>query len=220
MHFLIHACPERMWYVTDFLVPDLRAQGIDDIDIWNDGKRRGNLRACMDSFAALDGDGDTWHLQDDVLIARDFGDRVRALESQPGVICGFVNELAGPDANLTGIRPTADLWYSFPCIRIPDEWARECAAWTNAGADRSAMANALRAKNSGDDWFFIRWAALKRPDDDVLQLDPGLVEHVDYLLGGSIVNAWRGHLSPAAYWYDAERTEELKKRIKAYKALL
>ena len=27
MKFLIHACPQRMWYVEDFLIPMLREQG-------------------------------------------------------------------------------------------------------------------------------------------------------------------------------------------------
>ena len=38
MNILIHACPQRMWYVNDFLVPMLREQGGEDIEIWNDSE--------------------------------------------------------------------------------------------------------------------------------------------------------------------------------------
>ena len=36
MKILIHACPQRMWYVEEFLVPELRAQGAENIEIWCD----------------------------------------------------------------------------------------------------------------------------------------------------------------------------------------
>ena len=37
MKILIHACPKRMWYVTDFLVPMLKEQGADSVLEWNEG---------------------------------------------------------------------------------------------------------------------------------------------------------------------------------------
>ncbi len=73
--YMIHACLARMWYVEEFLIPSMLEQGIEweSITIWNDAQRRGNLIACMDSFLSLAGsDGGTWHLQDDVIICRDF----------------------------------------------------------------------------------------------------------------------------------------------------
>lgn len=39
MKILIHACPERMWYVEGFLVPALRSLGTEPA-IWNDAERR------------------------------------------------------------------------------------------------------------------------------------------------------------------------------------
>ena len=35
MKVLIHACPQRMWYVEEFLAPNLRSQGA-EVEIWND----------------------------------------------------------------------------------------------------------------------------------------------------------------------------------------
>ncbi len=42
---MIHACPAREWYVTDFLVPSLIDQGIseNEISVWVDRDGRGNL---------------------------------------------------------------------------------------------------------------------------------------------------------------------------------
>ena len=68
MKIMIHTCPERLWYVEEFLVPSLIAQGIDDIKVWNDERRVGNLASCLASFASCSG-GETWHMQDDVVIA-------------------------------------------------------------------------------------------------------------------------------------------------------
>ena len=87
MRILIHAVPERMWYVNEFLVPSLEAQGADNIEIWNDTEHQGNLAACMESFATRKGDGGTWHLQDDVLICRNFVERCRDLDD--GIVFGF-----------------------------------------------------------------------------------------------------------------------------------
>lgn len=219
MQILIHACPERMWFVNEFLLPELAAQGAEAPEVYNDAQRRGNLAACMSSFAACFGDGDTWHLQDDVWPARDFVQRIKDLETVDGILCGFVNEIAGPDANLVGKQKAADLWYSFPCIRIPDLMARKCAAWTAAGADRSDEAFILTGQGKGDDWFFKRFLELCHPEATVYHLRPCLVEHVDHLLGGSVTNPWRGHFSPAAYWDDRARIDELAKRIRERRPL-
>ena len=64
--YMIHAYPKRMWYVEEYLVPSLLAQGIEEtqIQIHNDAAREGNLKACMKAFAEVpDDDHGTWHLQ-------------------------------------------------------------------------------------------------------------------------------------------------------------
>ena len=57
MKLLIHACPQRMWYVEGWLVPMLQERGVgaDEIEIWNDAAGRGNLMACMEAFASRTG---------------------------------------------------------------------------------------------------------------------------------------------------------------------
>ena len=214
---MIHACPDRLWYVREILLPELERQGA-DVSVWTDRERKGNLVSCMEAFATCAGDGDTWHLQDDVLPARDFADRAMELEGVNGIICGFVNEVGGPDCNLRGNVIPADMWYSFPCIRIPNELARECAQWFLGGAwknEAQAIGEALFGSGRGDDWFFKEFMEICHPVDPVLNLTPCLVEHVDWLIGGSMVSAWRGFCARAVYWDDEELVEDLKQRIKA-----
>ena len=218
MRILIHACPERLWYVNGFLLPELSRQGIADAEVWTDGQRRGNLLSCMASFAARSGDGDTWHLQDDVWPSRDFARRAALLERERGILCGFVSELGGPDCNLRGRVYVPDMWYSFPCVRIPDALARGCAEWFFSGAWRTEAqpeAHALAADGRGDDWFFREYAELHHAGERALNLTPCLAEHVDWLVGGSQVSRWRGCRTPAVYWDEGERVEALKAAIRA-----
>lgn len=219
MQIMIHACPDRMWYVENFLVPSIHEQGIEQeqIKICEDKTRQGNLKACMEIFRSCIGDGGAWHLQDDVLISRDFAARIRALPKDK-VVCGFVNELGGPDCNLRGKVYAADMWYSFPCIFIPHELARECAEWFFSDAwkkDADAAADVLAYDNRGDDWFFREFMEVRHGGETVINLTPCLVDHVDFLLGGSVVSPYRGFRTRAVYWDDEERVTELEKEITA-----
>ena len=217
MRILIHASPGRMWYVEGYLVPELRRQGAGNITVWNDEKRLGNLQACCESFSSCEGDGDTWHIQDDVLPALDFAEHARALEDVRGVVCGFVNENSGPDANLAGMQRATDLWYSFPCIRIPNARARAFAAWLRAGGDRGTTAHGFMNRGLGDDWFFKRYMEMYHAEETVYHCKPCLVEHVDFFLGGSLCTPYRGYWARAAYWNDEESVEALREWIKTHR---
>ena len=52
MRYMIHACPPRMWYVENLLLPSMLEQGIsrDDITVWNDAKGLGNLESFVQSM--------------------------------------------------------------------------------------------------------------------------------------------------------------------------
>ena len=129
-NYIIHACPQRMWYVDEFLVPSLKEQGIEDdrIKIRCDKQRVGNLVKCMEIFERMpDNDGGAWHLQDDVVICRNFKERTES--HSVGIVAGFVG--AGMDENIDyiGVTTIHHLWWSFPCIRIPNKIARKCGKW-------------------------------------------------------------------------------------------
>ena len=51
MRYMIHSCNQREWYVDNFLIPSMIAQGIseDDIYKYNDTRKDGNLLAFVKS---------------------------------------------------------------------------------------------------------------------------------------------------------------------------
>lgn len=215
MKILIHAVPRRMWYVEGFLVPMLREQGADDIEIWNDTEKKGNLTACMEAFAARTGDGGTWHLQDDVLPCRRFVERCEELDA--GVVYGFCCRNFGDRLDACGRVYVPDAWNSFQCVRIPDAWARECAEWVTSEAwkDESTLPELpiLRKVNRGDDTFFHEFMNARHGTETAYNVAPNLVEHIDWLLGGSVLNQWRDYLARAEYWEDYILLAEARAKI-------
>ena len=217
MKILIHAVPERMWYVREFLLPTLQAQGADQIEIWNDATHVGNLAACMAAFAACGGEDGTWHLQDDVLPCRDFVQRCRDLDS--GLVYGFCCRNFTDRLDAFGTVYAPDAWHSFQCVRIPDAWARECAEWVRGERWRQESPipelPILWELNKGDDSFFHEFIQCRHGDAIVENVRPNLVEHVDWLIGGSYLQPWRGYLARAEYWDDEDLIDALHDRLRA-----
>ena len=221
MRYMIHSAPKRQWYVEDFLVPSLTEQGIDECDILVrcDTDRKGCLVSCMEAFQycgehPTDG---TWHLQDDIVICRDFAKKTA--EFNDGVVCGNVMKEWGPDYTKTGVQPVKELWYSFQCIRIPDELAGECAKWFFEDASKRTQAQyrnrVLRKKH--DDDFFQFFLFEKYPNITIRNLKPNIVDHIDYMIGGSLVNAERNKpVNRVAYWQDESVIRELEDKLEVY----
>jgi hypothetical protein len=212
MKVLIHACPKRMWYVEGFLVPELERQGADKIEVWNDTEGKGNLRACMEAFAAQSGEDGTWHIQDDVLLCRDFVERCR--QHDEGVVYGFCNEAFTDDPLQTGHVNVEDAWHSFQCVRIPDAYARECAAWLEGPGKTSGMYSIWIQSGKMDDDVFRTFLIDRHGRENVLNLKPNLVEHVDWIVGGSVLHPWRGYIARAHFWDDEDLVRELKEAVK------
>ena len=216
MRIMIHAAPARMWYVRDFLVPALTGQGIEkaDIELWIDGKGKGNLTACMEAFASLrDVPGGTWHLQDDVIPAHDFA--VRAAVHDEGVVAGYCCQHVDQWLAYRGRQPPMFLWYSFPCIRIPNELAADCADWFFRDARFRPKYRPWVLAKKFDDSFFLAYLQERRGNIRVENLVPCLVDHVDYLIGGSLVNGDRPRkIYRAALWEDDETVAALEKALK------
>ena len=216
MKILIHAVPERMWYVNEFLIPALHAQGAESIEIWNDETHEGNLAACMASFAAREGDGGTWHLQDDVLPCRDFVKRCRELDD--GVVFGFCCRNFNDRLDAFGRVYAPDAWNSFQCVRIPDAYARECASWVRSMRwEKESPAPELPILwqvGKGDDTFFHEFLLCCHPGEIVENVKPNLVEHIDWIIGGSTLQ-WRDYIAKAEFWDDEDLIAALRARIKA-----
>ena len=214
MEVVIHAVPERLWYVEEFLIPSLEAQGADTVRVWTDSDHKGNLAACMECFAAMDGEGGAWHIQDDVLICSDFAARARVFDS--GVAWGFCCEYFLDDPAQVGFVYPEDAWHSFQCVRIPHAYARACAAWVASGAWRDLCDPELEAlydTNRGDDSFFRTWLRETHPAEGVLNMKPCLVEHVDLWIGGSMLHQWRDYQAQAK-WFDNALTAQLRQRLR------
>lgn len=217
MKVLIHACPKRMWYVERLLMPSLLEQGA-EVEVWNDILIKGNLKSCVESFASRAGDGVTWHIQDDVLICRDFVKRCEGITSK--VAYGFANEKFTDVVSNVGDVHAVDSWHSFQCVKIPDAYAREFAEWISSGAWKEAKNHELSILfdgNCGDDTFFHEFMLARHPSDIVTNVVPNLVEHVDFLVGGSIINKARCFWPRAHYWDDEELVNELRAKVKVLK---
>lgn len=207
--YLIHACPDRMWYVNEYIIPSMQAQGITNIDVKCDDDGLGCLENCMKIFGEMPDDDDgTWHLQDDIIICHDFKERTEQFDES--IVCGYVYT-----RNMKfGLVKPDKMWWSFPCIRIPNRIARECSRWYYDFAKGF--------------WKYWEWVDMKKCDDnmfrefmithypyyDVLNLAPNLVDHVDYLIGGSVVNRIRGNEQyRAQYFEDGYLVDELEKSL-------
>ena len=183
--YVIHACPDRMWYVNGYLIPSMKEQGINEIMVKCDKGHYGCLENCMQAFMGMYGPGGAWHMQDDVLVCRNFKERTEEFKS--GIVCGFVFEY-DEWLKYTGTVTPEHMWWSFPCIYIPNELARECAKWFYTEARKNPKYEFYLKSGKYDDYFFLEFLKERYPKYQVLNLKPCLVDHVDYLIGGSVVN--------------------------------
>lgn len=214
MRVMIHACPAREWYVNDYLIPSLEDQGIEDITVWMDKDRRGNLMSCLNSFwHASKEPGETWHIQDDVVICRDFASR--AAHAPPGIVCGFcVERYEDQKPLITGDSIGRYMWQSsFPCIKIPNDVAGDFVKWFGEEAVYREDLKGKIATGKKDDTLFHIYILEKHFNIATHNMKPHLVEHVDYLIGGSIINTMRDHVARAAFWEDEDAIKELKIKL-------
>lgn len=211
MKILIHACNKRLWYVHKYLVPSLHAQGITDVKIFLDKDNLGCLQACMKAFSETTGNGHTWHLQDDVVIADNFKALAESYDWFDGIVCGIRTRYDEGRPDGDGKTPMVDkghMWSSFPCIRIPDVLARACAFsfYHCDGYEK------WKAKNRGDDMVFRKFLRRSVPDAPYINAIPNLVDHVDYLLGWSTSEAKaKNELPSRALHFDPKVAERLSR---------
>lgn len=214
--YMIHTYPKRMWYVENYLIPSMLVQGIkrDHIIIFNDSEGLGNLKACMEAFKSCPFDnGGTWHLQDDIVICKDFKERTEWYDN--GLVCGFSSKLYDGDIKAKkGAVPRDMMWFSFPCIRIPNKWARECGEWVLNYIIGNPVYTKYTKNGKNDDWAFRLYLSTFHKDCVALNIMPNLVDHVDYLLGGGS-GGQRKEECRAQYWKDRDVVKELEDSIYA-----
>lgn len=205
MKYFIHACNEREWYVREFLVPSLKAQGIKakDIKVWSDPDGIGNLASFIASSRWISKNYNksesTWHLQDDVCISKRF--REIAEKGYDGFANGFCNEIFdGERTNYIGQTTTNGMWFSFQCILIPNSALSKFVKWY----DDECIPNDLYPEyvNSGrcDDSLFREWA-MSHANLPAINLFPNIVDHIDFMIGGTVINKQRKG-KRQSYWRD------------------
>ena len=212
--YIIHTCLEREWYVQEFLMPSMIEQGIpsENIEVWLDSNKDGCLFSCMKCFdyCGKKGSG-RWHLQDDVCISSDFREKTEKYDE--GVVTGFMRnewQILSPKA---GKVPAVYMWNSFQCIRIPDALAGECAEWFFKDAAYRDTYKESVELNKHDDSLWFDFIVEQHTDLWVYNLSPSIVEHVDWLIGGSVINQWRGKAARGDLWEDDEAIEKLKDKL-------
>lgn len=213
--YMIHAVPSRIWYVEGFLIPSMTAQGIpeEDISVWVDGNRLGNLESCFRAFESLPEDSDgTWHLQDDVVISKHFRELTERYNF--GIVCGHVWYMHKSMIGHTGAVRAEDMWMSFPCIRIPNYLARHCAKYYRETIlTELQFATWVKAKRY-DDTVFSLFLQTHGTTESIINLAPNLVAHIDYLIGGTVANEKRAEIGEEPYFDEPETMERLKTWLK------
>ena len=225
MKYMVHTCPKRLWYVNDFLVPDMMRQGIskEDIVIWNDKKTEGNLTAwvksCEDIKKNYPVDDGFWHLQDDVVLSDDFAEKSVEVAKMDMIVNAFCSRRSNPKKYASiGKRLPKRYWFSFPCMYIPNRYIHSFLRWYYEDAVNEEPYKSVVEQNKGDDYLF--WVSVKvwHRTDYIYNLAPNLADHIDFLLGGSVCNGQRGGFARAEYFEDQSKVEQLAKDIEEYKA--
>lgn len=196
MDILIHGSSKRYRYLNHMsdVFPECKAF----VDFGS-----GNIGAYMKSFTKIPFIGDTWHIEDDVLPDRRINEWMEELESREGIICGFgTTEIYGE------VEPK-DMWYSFPCIRIPNLYLKDFEMWLKYSGDEDVARRMELGK--GIDFLFHKF--VEQNPIPIYHHNPCMVEHIDDLIGGSLINE-RDKPIKAIRFEDTEGIEELKRWLR------
>lgn len=208
IEFIIHACPARLDYVNTCLVPSIEDIGIhrESILIFNDENGIGCLesfiRSCAFIKEAIGPYGGLWHLQDDVILSNRFASfRMNHPDLQNVVVNGFVHKAFNPkEYRLIGLQPVKNYWMSFPCIYIPNRLICEFYDWFNEEVIVKGKYARYYYANKYDDFFFWTFMKMRHGNEVIYNCAPNLVNHIDYLLGGSQINEHHAERTLAYYW--------------------
>ena len=206
--YMIHSCNDRQWYVDEYLVPSMAEQGIqkDDIIIWQDKKCVGNLASFVASCRWISDNLEpyesTWHLQDDVVLSPKF--KETAERKYDGFANAFCNEkFDGERTNYIGVTTPSGMWFSFQCILIPNIIAGRFAKWFDDG-EAERLYPKFVASGKCDDSLFRFYTMSNEPNVPAVNIYPCIVDHIDYLIGGTIINKQRDGKFRKAYWRDSD----------------
>ena len=221
MKYMIHCCPKRMWYVEEYLIPSMKLQGIqqEDIIIWNDDKGWGNQKSWYNCCKYIRENEDLtqgmWHIQDDVLISKDFYTRTKEVPNNTNIRCGFVTERFNKNGKWwKGIQPIQHHWMSFPCIYIPNQYMSEFVFWYDTSVVKDGNYKKQYEGGKDDDFLFFKCVMQLHPMIKSVNIIPCLVDHIDYLIGYSTLFDRKGKQNRAFYFDDGWLVDELQEKLK------
>ncbi len=220
MKYIIHSCNKRLWYVKEYLVKSLVKQGINsnDIVIYNDDNNEGNLaswiKSCKWVVDNLEIEDGCWHLQDDVFVCKNFKDITMEIAKNK-IICGYVNKSSYKNhciINTNYIASQEGIVDSFQCIYIPNYILKDFIKWFEENVVSGKKFQKQYKENKYDDYLFKQF--IRNTQGIIaINLNPSLVEHIDYILGGSIVNESRTITNVAQEFNNYDELEKLKIEI-------
>lgn len=225
-YYMIHTCEKRLWYVRDFLLSSMIKQGIQDnhILVYKDRNKIGNLRAWVDSCNRLAYQSrnvrikNVWHLQDDVMISKNFKKLTEEYENHD-IVCGFTCGYdQKPEAGTFKLEEHK-MWYSFPCINISTALTTEFANWANVNLWQSQHFKEAVRRNNCDDLIFREWLYDVHGDLEEINLNPNIVNHIDKWIGGSVCNQQRDPEkdTTSIFWDEDRELQAMIRALEAYK---
>lgn len=220
---MIHTHIKRLKYVENYLCQSLENQGINENDIYIvlDDKNNGNLQSfiyslkCIINTKVLAEEKGIWHLQDDVIISKDFKKKCETYAKKDCLINGFVSSNYNKKKlKLTGKQEIKNSWLSMPCIYIPNKYVKEFLNWLDNVKNSDFNDYKQKYKqNRHDDFFLLMYLEELHKNDFVYNLKPNLVDHIDFLIGNSI-NKPRKDWVRGYYFEDLDLVEKLEREIK------
>jgi len=216
IHYMIHTCKQREWYVDKYLVPSMIEQGIDPncITIWVDREGYGNLESYMQSFNNIPITHSCWHIEDDVLLTSNFYSITREYNDFNGIVTGFCStyDKDRKDFYNEESDDLSKLWFSFPCIKLPNLLCKSLAYYY-FNTDSDTYLNQFKEKKRGADTIFRRYLKKYYKGMKFINLNPNLVEHVDWLLNGSTAEGKNNFRATSIYFPEQELVEKLEEEL-------
>lgn len=203
--FIIHCVPKRKKWVDGYIIPELKKHNQKYI-IYEDTKGDGNLKSFTKSLDKVKNiPNGCWHIQDDIYFSSDFFERIKTLPKDM-LIAGFTS--ADWCHGREGIQFIQGGWLSFQCVYIPTKYV---SGFRQFLKDYYEDYKQMIDSGCCDDTLFQKYIKKKFPEDWCLNVKPNLVNHIDYLIGGTTIHKnFKPHL--ALYW--DEDIKEMEREVK------
>lgn len=116
-----------------------------------------------------------------------------------------------------GVQPLSKCWRSFPCIYIPNKYAAEFVDWYNEYVVTGKKFQKEYQGGNDDDTLFLGCMAQLHPAIRTINITPCLVDHIDYLIGGSVLFNRKNEIHRACYLHEKDKqlVIELEKKLKS-----